>query len=54
MTKNDIAKRRVHSFEPDPDVAKLIDEAKGKGFKLGFIINAAIRKYAPRKLKGVA
>ncbi len=42
----------MHSFEPDPDVARLIDQARGQGFKLGFIINAALRKYAPKKLKG--
>lgn len=57
MTKNDTKPnpnpnpRRVHSFVPDPDVAKLLTVARERGYKLGWLVNAALRKHIPNKLR---
>ena len=36
------AKRRVHSFEPDADLCLQLDAVIARGYKLGFVINAAL------------
>lgn len=41
------AKRRIHSFEPDADLCLQLDAVIARGYKLGFIINAALRRHLP-------
>ena len=44
-------KRRIHSFEPDKDVAVMLDRAARSGVKMGFLVNAALRKHLPKRIE---
>jgi hypothetical protein len=39
------AKRNIKTFEPDLDVARMLERAEAGGIKLKFICNSALRKY---------
>jgi hypothetical protein len=46
-----LKRRRIHSFEPTPDVARFLDEARKYGFPIGQLINTALRRHLPKKLR---
>jgi len=45
----EITRVRTRSFEPDPDVAAMIDMARKDGITLTFIINSGARAWLIKK-----
>jgi len=43
-------KRKTTSFEPDVDVAALLESATAMGITKSFAINYSLRKYLPKRL----
>jgi hypothetical protein len=43
-------KRRIHSFEPDADVAMLLDLPAVKRIKLKWLVNQALRDHLQKLL----
>ena len=49
--KNDQKKKRpVSSFEADPDVEEMILALRSKGYRMGWVINEAMRRFGPAAL----
>jgi hypothetical protein len=44
-------KRDIRTFEPDTDVAEMLDLAIESGESLGELVNAAVRKHGPGVLR---
>lgn len=44
-----MTKRNIKSFEPDADVAKMLDRAKENGIRLNHILNKAARQWLTAK-----
>ena len=51
---NEAKRRRVTSFEPDDDVAKMVGVARKHGIRIGFAVNAALREYLPKRIRRAA
>lgn len=43
------APRKIRTFEPDPDVARMLERATAQGIKITFILNSAAREWLTKK-----